>query len=325
MKVVLFECVGAGTYGYDLSTDLSKEADLMMNAVGQGLVKAGCEVMVFRGAHSAPPSFKARVITTNQLDDWRVILKAELTKTDAFLPIAPESEGVLEELCHFAEEQQCKLLNSSATAVRETTSKSYTLDQLRDNHILCVDYCRVDQCHFPLDRDVVLKPDDEVACDGTFLVRAGQIPTAMQLQKAELCQPYLTGITASINVIYGSQLSPYVLGVNRQEIVVDKTGQFHLRTCHVNELAQLELPFEDVAESVGEVFTDMVGHVGIDLLIDGEKIYILEINPRITTSFAGLAQTTNINPCDLILAAAYGKQFARPKRSSFTSLTIRIN
>ena len=32
----------------------------------------------------------------------------------------------------------------------------------------------------------------------------------------------------------------------------------------------------------------MNGYVGVDVLVNGDDIYILEINPRITTSIAGL-------------------------------------
>ena len=325
MNVVLFEYISSGAYQHDLSLDLSREANLMVRAAAQGLIAAGCQVVVFRDERLSPLDLNARIVTIGTSDDWRALLTAELSKADAFLPIAPESNRQLEMLCRFADNEPCLLLNSPPTIVAATASKGDTLKCLREHKILCVDCCRVHQCRFPFDIDVVLKPDDGVACDDTFLIRAGQIPEAAQLQKAALCQPYLLGTAASINVIYGKQSQPCVLGINRQEVVIDERGEFRLQACHVNELAQLALPFEALAESVEEAFRGMVGHVGIDFVIEHETIYILEVNPRLTTSFAGLAQTTGINPMDLILAAARGEPLACPSRADFSSLTIRID
>ena len=64
--------------------------------------------------------------------------------------------------------------------------------------------------------------------------------------------------------------------------------------------------------------------MGIDIIICDEIPYILEINPRLTTSFAGLAKSTSVNPCAMLLAAVYGEPLPCPQRSEFTDYTVGI-
>ena len=44
----------------------------------------------------------------------------------------------------------------------------------------------------------------------------------------------------------------------------------------------------------------LIGFVGIDILINYNKIYIVEINPRLTTSYVGLYETIGCNMIDLL-------------------------
>ena len=53
-----------------------------------------------------------------------------------------------------------------------------------------------------------------------------------------------------------------------------------------------------------------VGYVGIDLILgsnsDGSADYIIEINPRLTTSYIGLRAISNTNLAEAMLARACG-------------------
>jgi predicted ATP-grasp superfamily ATP-dependent carboligase len=40
--------------------------------------------------------------------------------------------------------------------------------------------------------------------------------------------------------------------------------------------------------------------VGVDIIIKGDNIFLVEINPRLTTSFIGIYDTLGINIIDLI-------------------------
>ena len=325
MRVVVFEYISSGVCKPEsLYPDLIKEADLMVNELGQRMTEAGCDLVLFRSRSLPPPLFEAEIILLGEADDWNTVLEEQLHNADAYLPLAPESDALLENLCLKAEQTHCTLLNTSAHGVRETSNKQYTLKKLAAHRIPCVSCYHIDQCTFPMSEDVVIKPNNRLACEYTFLIRAGDIPTSSQKQHAQICQPYLQGTNASLSIIYAADSKPCVLGVNRQETTVVEQNCFQLNACRVNALAHLELDFEGLASDVRECFTGLLGYVGIDIIICDDIPYILEINPRLTTSFVGLARTTGVNPCAMLLAAVCGEPLPCPKRGEFTDYTVGI-
>ena len=325
MRVVIFEYISSGIRKPEsLYPDLIKEADLMVNELGQRMKEAGCDLVLFRSPSLPPPLFEAEIIPLFEGDDWHSILENELYKADAYIPLAPESDALLENLCLKAEQTHCTLLNTSASAVRETSNKQYTLKRLTEHHIPCISCYHIDQCTFPMSEDVVIKPNNGFACEYTFFIRAGDVPTSTQKQHAQICQPYLQGTNTSLSIIYAPNAKPCILGVNHQEITLGEQDCFQLNACHVNALAHLELDFEGLAADVQKCFTGLLGYVGIDLIVYDHTPYILEINPRLTTSFAGLARTTGVNPCAVLLAAVFGEPLPCPKRSGFTTYKVGI-
>ena len=325
MKVVIFEYISSGVCKPEsLYPDLIKEADLIVNELGQKMIEAGCDLVLFRSQSLPPPLFEAEIVPLGETNDWGTILEDQLHNADAYLPLAPESDALLENLCLKAEQTHCTLLNTPAHTVRQTSNKQYTLKKLAAHRIPCVSCHHIDQCTFPMSEDVVIKPNNRLACEYTFLIRAGDMPTPLQKQHAQICQPYLEGTNASLSIIYAADSKPCILGVNRQETALVEQNCFQLSACCVNALAYLELDFEGLAADVQRCFTGLLGYVGIDIIIYDDIPYILEINPRLTTSFAGLAKTTGVNPCAMLLAAVCGEPLPCPKRSEFTDYTVGI-
>jgi predicted ATP-grasp superfamily ATP-dependent carboligase len=55
-----------------------------------------------------------------------------------------------------------------------------------------------------------------------------------------------------------------------------------------------------------------IGYVGIDLILgeaeDGSQDYVIEINPRLTTSYVGLRALSNTNLAQAMLDVAQGRE-----------------
>ena len=47
------------------------------------------------------------------------------------------------------------------------------------------------------------------------------------------------------------------------------------------------------------------GYAGVDLIVSDQGPVVLEVNPRLTTSYAGLSQALNMNVAEKILALQY--------------------
>ncbi|MDD9806849.1 MAG: ATP-grasp domain-containing protein [Gammaproteobacteria bacterium] len=336
---------------------LAREGELMLHALGRGLsAMAGVRLVTVRDARLPSPDYPTALAWVRAGDDCAAVVGAALEDADAFWPVAPETGGLLAQFCRLARGGSCLLLNSPAPVVEKAGGKYSAFLRLRQNGVRCIETARLGDLRFPQDRDLVVKPDDGVGCESVRLLRAGESPPRGSLRGDDLCQPYLPGIAASLNVIYPSAGAPYIIGANRQEVTLDapdvpnapdaanaaKTpdaanaahaanapeegGRFRLRACHVNALAREALGFEELAAGVQRSFPGIVGHVGIDLIVDGDNtLHLLEINPRVTTSFAGLAASTGLNPCAEVIRAVRGEACTPVSRRRFVPVEVRLD
>jgi predicted ATP-grasp superfamily ATP-dependent carboligase len=91
-----------------------------------------------------------------------------------------------------------------------------------------------------------------------------------------------------------------VLGCNRQ--LIDRGVQgFSLRGCVVNATHDNDASFQQLAEKVASAMPELWGYAGIDLMLTENGPRILEINPRLTTSYVGLRDAIGTNPAGLVM------------------------
>ena len=71
----------------------------------------------------------------------------------------------------------------------------------------------------------------------------------------------------------------------------------------VNEcLAEYESLFP-LARAIAKAVPGLRGYVGVDLLRHGQDYLVVEINPRMTTAYAGLSCSVGMNIAELIVHA----------------------
>jgi tyramine---L-glutamate ligase len=66
----------------------------------------------------------------------------------------------------------------------------------------------------------------------------------------------------------------------------------------INDYAQYWLQFDLLAQAIAHALPDLNGYIGVDLMVeegDSPTLTVLEINPRLTTSYVGLQQATGLN------------------------------
>lgn len=66
---------------------------------------------------------------------------------------------------------------------------------------------------------------------------------------------------------------------------------------------QLKTEAFRAAEKVAECFPGLKGYVGVDLILSRYKPFVIDVNPRLTTSFVGLSQTAKFNVAEKIVKA----------------------
>ena len=64
------------------------------------------------------------------------------------------------------------------------------------------------------------------------------------------------------------------------------------------------------------------GYAGIDLIEKAEQILVLEINPRLTTSYAGIHEAIGINCARAVLELLAGNPLLQPTRNQAVNIKI---
>jgi predicted ATP-grasp superfamily ATP-dependent carboligase len=245
-------------------------------------------------------------------DEHKDIFLSLLKRCDAALIIAPESNGILSRLSAQVEKEGVMLLGSSASATaiagdKEACGKILSLANLPIPKTCTADIGSAigiaEQMGYPL----VLKPLDGVSSEGICLVDdPADMPAALaNLRKRTsreriLLQSFVDGIHASVCLLVAENRC-LSLSLNRQLI----------RTGIPFEYRGSEVPFDhamagyaiELASSVVDHIPGLNGYVGVDLVIAGDSVRLIEINPRLTTSYIGLRQVSRANPAEMIYEA----------------------
>ncbi len=67
----------------------------------------------------------------------------------------------------------------------------------------------------------------------------------------------------------------------------------------------------------------MWGYAGIDLIETAEQILVLEINPRLTTSFAGIDAALGVNVAEMVLQLLQGEPDINPLRNQAITINVQ--
>lgn len=283
----------------------------MVTALVRDLLAAGdCEVSVLRDP--TLPTLGPGLRPLRQTPEGQLpTLEACLADVDAVWPIAPERGGCLEFLCREVENQGKRLLSTPAVGVRVTASKEGTLKRLRASGLATVASRRLDLSQPPdpvsMPFPWVVKPDDGVGCEDTMVISDPSALSAFTRAAAAgpwLVQPLLQGRALSLSALFKAG-EARLLAVNAMK--VRREGQaFMLQGLTVNlALAgPLFQTFERLLRRIARVFPELWGYAGIDFLWDGQTARLLEINPRLTSAYIGLAAALGHNPARWVLETA---------------------
>jgi predicted ATP-grasp superfamily ATP-dependent carboligase len=104
-------------------------------------------------------------------------------------------------------------------------------------------------------------------------------------------------------------------------------GRFHYRGGAVPLPGALAERAVKLTAPAVEVVPGLLGYVGVDIVVgeptDGSQDQVIELNPRLTTSYIGLRILARTNLAEMMLQAASGQTIAepswRPGRVRFTA------
>ncbi|MGH8677641.1 MAG: ATP-grasp domain-containing protein, partial [Burkholderiales bacterium] len=223
-------------------------------------------------------------------------------ESDAVWPIAPEQDGILAHITKDVISSGRTVLNSRVDAIEIAASKRATAEALGSAGIPVVPVWP-EEASIPAGADqIVVKPDDGAGCQETLLfygraelrewLREGKTPK-------QIFQPLVHGEARSLSTLCCEGRSR-LLACNRQHVeVID--GVFHFSGVSVNAIADRQGSYAALAASIARALPGLWGYCGIDFIETSDGPLVIEVNPRLTTSYAGLRRAIAINSAQLVL------------------------
>ncbi len=228
-------------------------------------------------------------------------------QADAVWPLAPVGGAVLEQLSHDVLSHGRILLGSSPDAVRIAGSKRATFAALAQAGVPTVPTFGPGDTLPNGAGAWVVKPDDGAGCLDTRLFAdssAARAWTGAHGRRDYVLQPFVAGRAGSLSLLCccGTAL---VLSRNEQRIAVHD-NQFHFLGSTVNGLAGAGSELDALAQHVAAALPGLWGYAGVDVILAAGGALVLDVNPRLTVSYAGLRTSIGCNPAAMVLELLAG-------------------
>lgn len=221
-----------------------------------------------------------------------------MEEASAVWPIAPETSGVLERISRTILERGKILLGSAPETVRICASKLETHRVLTQANIAAVPTFKRDE-NLPDIQGWVVKPDDGAGCLNTRFFHSRD--EALRVAKAHefILQPFVRGDARSLSLICASG-EARLLSCNRQRIE-QRDGALHFLGCDTASFDDASGALSKLASQIASAFPGLWGYCGVDYIATESGVVVVDINPRLTTSYVGLSGKLGINVAALVL------------------------
>lgn len=328
MKLLVYEFItGGGLNGQVLPRSLAQEGDLMLQALLQDLsLLPEIEIVVFRDARLPPPFYgeNVHVLPVPEGSGMLELFVDWTGRCDAVWPIAPEIGGLLAALCECVQDAGKLLLTSPVAAVRIGGDKLRTFERLQRHAIPAVPTYRLAE-HLPGRHSRwVVKVRDGAGCGDSTIIGSAEDYRRVKATLNEpgnfILQPFIDGEPASLSCLFKHGQAA-LLSYNRQQIVV-RDAHFELQGCIVNAPCPDWERYRQLANRIAEALPELWGYAGADLLDTPDGPLLLEINPRLTTSYAGLRHALQRNIAQYVVNLPYTALPPSIRQGQAVSVTI---
>jgi predicted ATP-grasp superfamily ATP-dependent carboligase len=247
------------------------------------------------------------------------VFQALAQTADFTLVIAPEFDNLLLMRCQWVEEVRSRLLGPSSGAVALTADKLALGLHLRDRRIPTPESRLFIPGKAPTDLTwpLVWKPRNGAGSQATFLMR-DQDELQACARQAEgwegefIVQPFVAGLPASVSFLVGPQTQIALLP---GEQILSLDGRFHYRGGRLPLPAPLAERAVRLAGRAVDSVAELRGYIGVDLVLgsaaDGSLDWVMEINPRLTTSYVGLRALAQTNLAEAMVGIVQGNDIPK--------------
>jgi len=298
------------------SGSLLAEGRAMRDALARDFVAMGeveSLLLMHDGRLTEPTLPKQQLFVASSKDDAQRHFQRLAAEATATVVIAPEFSQLLWQRVKWAEEAGAKLLSPASELVKLASDKQRTAEHLAEHGVRVPQGISFSGMPTGFEKGLfpaVLKPND--GC-GSLHVR--RVKSAADFEMVDWSQAFrwrleefIPGIAVSVAIIGGTTgfvcLAPC-------EQVLSSDGQFSYWGGRAPLPAHLAKRATTLAQSAAGVLPKMRGWIGIDMVLgsaeNGASDFVIEINPRLTTSYIGLRRICKQNLAQVMWQAAAGE------------------
>ena len=253
-------------------------------------------------------------------------------EADFTLVIAPEFDRILAQRCRWVLEAGGRLLGPAPEAVTATADKLLLATRLSEHSVPSPPTIEVGEFQRRPSHHVfpaVCKPRFGAGSQATFLVRSANdlenviLQARQEMPAAEfILQPLVPGLPASVAFLVGRAGVVPLLPAAQH---LSSDGRFRYQGGEIPLPAYLVERALKLARQAVTAIPGLLGYIGIDLVLgearDGSQDHVIEINPRLTTSYIGLRQLARTNLAQALLESITAN---KPPELTWRCGTIRF-
>ena len=298
-KILIYEYItGGGLINEDLTSDLMFEAKLMTNSLYRDCLKSkNISFKYFQDYRLNSIQKSNSVIVRDKKQIYNVRF---LKKFDWILPILPENDSILYNYISFLEDNGCKKISSDKKTILLLSDKLRFYKFCIKNDILTIPtYNSISYKKLKCTGNYIIKDRFGAGCSYIKICNDINNINPKNFTK-KIIQPYFNGDDYSVSVFFTKNNFKF-LTINKQYIVEKDNRFLKLEKILVNVNTISLTKISHMLSKLKRLLPGLIGYIGIDIIIKNSNIYIVEINPRITTSFIGLYEALGINLIDLFI------------------------
>jgi predicted ATP-grasp superfamily ATP-dependent carboligase len=320
MQIFVYEFItGGGMWSLGGRPDgsLLTEGSAMLHAVVDDAIKMGAQPITLRDSRLAgglPEGCES--VEVGNAAEHNEAFASFAAGAEYTLLIAPEFEGWLLKLTRLAVDVRAHLLSPDPTFIALASDKQATADQLQRKGVAVPQGMTLEAFDKPpkAPYPAVLKPNDGAGSQSIRVVKK-----ATEARKWMEASPPWTwrferlhpGVAASVSIISGSS-GPIALAPCGQNLSGD--GSFLYLGGETPLPPELAERARRLGLAAAHALPATTGYFGVDLLLggatDGSQDVVIEVNPRLTTSYVGLRAACEQNLLQATIDAVEGREVA---------------
>ncbi|KXS49556.1 MULTISPECIES: ATP-grasp domain-containing protein [Halanaerobium] len=251
------------------------------------------------------------------------LLDLDLSQSDYFLVIAPETDNLLYQITKIMETKNINNLGCSSNCIKKAANKWLLYQNFKDTDIKIPESYQIKNNKLDLRKDffpAVIKAKYSAGSELKIIKSKKEFSNLnLSNYKGQIIQKIITGIPGSLSLAANST-NLRILSINKQLIRADDFSYFG---SIINHRFPNQHKLKELANLVKKKYPNLNGYFGIDFICNQKGFYLLEINPRLSSSFIGLAEISE--PAEIILNLAEKKNFIGSNLLSSKEFTFYLD